>query len=141
MSVSPIDARELGARLKQVREVRGLTQAEFAAHLGLHFQTYRNYEGGDRDVAVGVLLTLAAEDVSASWLLEGIGPMRKPNMRAIVARAALALDDAAASMKVKLTSKKRAEVLGELVIRALELDADEVRTRSEATNLISLAAA
>ena len=141
MSVSQPDARDIGSRLKQVRESLGLTQPEFASRLGLHYQTYRNYEAGDRDATVGVILALTTDGFSPTWLLTGVGPKKVPDYRAVIATASLALDDASAALKLRLTSKKRAEVLGELVMRAVELDADEGRARAEATTLLRLAAA
>lgn len=141
MSVSPPDARSIGNRLKQVRELLGLTQPEFASRLGLHYQTYRNYESGDRDASVGVILALTADGFSPAWLLTGVGPKKVPDYRSVIATASIALDDASAALKLRLTSKKRAEVLGELVMRAVELDADEGRARAEATTLLRLAAA
>lgn len=62
MSESPLEAmdpRTLGARLKEVREARGMTQQAVADHLGVARTTLVAIEKGDRRLKPGELIALA----------------------------------------------------------------------------------
>jgi len=51
--------KELGERLRIVRTVRGLTQAELAKAVGLSFQQIQKYEQGSNRVSASMLLELS----------------------------------------------------------------------------------
>src|SRR4051812_3243088 len=57
--LSPIDARALGARLRQAREDRGLTQDQVAQHLGVARTTVVAIEKGERRVRAEELVELS----------------------------------------------------------------------------------
>lgn len=46
-------------RVKDLREDRGLTQAEFAAQIGLHTTTYARYERGEREFPFDIVIAIA----------------------------------------------------------------------------------
>src|SRR3954471_21059322 len=58
--LSPIDARALGARLRQAREDRGLTQDQVAQHLGVARTTVVAIEKGERRVKAEELVELSS---------------------------------------------------------------------------------
>lgn len=60
----------LAERIKHMREVRGLTQAELADAIGISRMSVSNYEAGDRTPDANVIIKLALYlDVSADYLL------------------------------------------------------------------------
>ena len=68
-------AKSYGARLKTARQALGFATAkDFALHLGMKEQTYRNYERGDRKVSYEELQKIAEAGVSMDWLILGHGP-------------------------------------------------------------------
>jgi transcriptional regulator with XRE-family HTH domain len=72
---------ELGARLAELRQQRGLTQAEVATRLGVSQQTVNSFEKGRRRVPVSTLPDLAELlEVSIEQLIEGerAAPKRGP---------------------------------------------------------------
>lgn len=70
------DPRSAGAVGGRIAEARGrMTQAEFAAQLGVHEGTLGRYERGERLPDVEFINALSAHaDVSPLWLLYGEGP-------------------------------------------------------------------
>ncbi|MDF8373622.1 helix-turn-helix domain-containing protein [Weissella paramesenteroides] len=64
-------------RLKELREAKGLSQRQLANELGMVHQTYSNYERGEREPRIDVLIKLADYfDVSVDYL---IGHEKTPN--------------------------------------------------------------
>ena len=69
---------DLGRRLKEAREVAGLTQAEAGKLGGVGRDAVRGYEEGNRTIPADYVAALALEvGWSAHWLLTGTGP-RQP---------------------------------------------------------------
>lgn len=63
----------LGERLKELRA--GLTQAEFAALLGVHGNTIKNWEKGTHFPDYKILMVLVEKyELSVKWLMLGIEP-------------------------------------------------------------------
>jgi Zn-dependent peptidase ImmA (M78 family)/DNA-binding XRE family transcriptional regulator len=74
--LSPIDLRVLGARLRQAREDRGLTQDQVAQHLGVARTTVVAIEKGERRVKAEELVELSSLfGRSLSSLLQGGPPV------------------------------------------------------------------
>ncbi len=60
----------LGARLKELREEKGLTQRQLAKELNLNAVTYLHYEKSQREPPLAVLASMAIYfDVSVDYLL------------------------------------------------------------------------
>lgn len=60
----------LGQRLKNLREERGLTQAQVASQLGLNSVTYLRYEKAQRQPPLSVVADIAMfYDVTVDYLL------------------------------------------------------------------------
>ena len=60
----------LGARLKELREERGLTQKELSALLNLNSVTYLHYEKAQRELPLSLLIQFAKfYGVSTDYLL------------------------------------------------------------------------
>ena len=58
------------ARIRQLRENAGLTQAQMAAELQCSQRVYSNYERGDVDIPISVLIMLAKfHQVSTDYLM------------------------------------------------------------------------
>jgi transcriptional regulator with XRE-family HTH domain len=64
----------IGARLRQIRGER--TQAQFAALLGFHKNSYADWEREKAEIGAGALGRLGELGISADWVLRGEGPMR-----------------------------------------------------------------
>lgn len=64
--------REIGSRLKLIREKEGLTQEKFAEKLGISFSTYQKYENGLLTVPIIILRKLHEQcRASADYILFG----------------------------------------------------------------------
>ena len=57
-------------RLKQTRHAKGLTAQQMADMLGVQLRSYRNYESGDREPSLAMLVKIAdILDVSLDYLM------------------------------------------------------------------------
>ncbi|MFB0516084.1 MAG: helix-turn-helix domain-containing protein [Candidatus Neomarinimicrobiota bacterium] len=65
-------------RLKEIRKLRGLSQAEFAKTLGVPLRSYQAYEVGEHPFSEDLLKRLAGIGISVQWLLTGDGDMNAP---------------------------------------------------------------
>lgn len=135
--MKPIDTSAVSKRLKQVRDRLGHTHAEMAARLGVHFKTYSNYESGERDLPLEVVLKLVSDaGISPAWLLTGTGPQQPEDLREAVVRSASSLRKAMKSLGVKLSDSKHDQILAELIVRDVESAQPQ-----DAVSLIRLVAA
>jgi len=66
---------DVGRRLVQLRKALGLSQAQLAERLGVHWQTILRIETGQRKVNAEVLAGLCGMGYDATWLLTGQGDM------------------------------------------------------------------
>ena len=77
-AIRPIDAKDLGRRIYNLRSVRGMTQEELAAKIGKSPASVGHIERGMRLPSLEVLLALAAIfEVSLDYLLEKSLPPRE----------------------------------------------------------------
>lgn len=66
----------MNERLKALRKNLGLTQEEFAKHIGIKRNTLANYEIGRNDPIDAVLFSICREfNVNEEWLRNGTGEM------------------------------------------------------------------
>lgn len=64
--------KTFGARLRQVRRLRGLSQDELARRISMEKSAISKYESGSRGLSVGTVIDLAATlNCSPAWLLFG----------------------------------------------------------------------
>jgi transcriptional regulator with XRE-family HTH domain len=69
---------EIARRLRDLREISGISQDAFASELKLGIEQYRRYEDGEEDIPVGVLLAAAARlEVDVTSLISGTEPRMK----------------------------------------------------------------
>jgi transcriptional regulator with XRE-family HTH domain len=66
---------DIGGRLKALRDALGLTQAQFAARIGLPKATLVGYEVGQRKPGADALAAISRSGVNMTWLLTGEGDM------------------------------------------------------------------
>ena len=68
---------------ERIKTLRGdLTQADFAARVGINVNTLRNYERGDSIPNMEVAASICRYfNISGDWLLFGDGPMRRQGLR------------------------------------------------------------
>jgi class 3 adenylate cyclase len=79
-----MDLQELGARIKQRREARGLRQSDLASGLRVSPQAVSKWERGENAPDIVVLVPLARLlDVSVEWLLGG-SPVERETFEAAV---------------------------------------------------------
>ena len=62
---------ESGRRVKEVRELRGKTQEEFAEELCISTSALKKIESGENGVSNNILRKLIKMDVSSDYILEG----------------------------------------------------------------------
>ncbi len=67
--------KEIGSRLRQIREHLVETQTVFAQRFGLSRDDVANYELGRCDIPTRVLAELDRMGINLSWLLNGRGEM------------------------------------------------------------------
>ena len=66
---------QIGARIRELRTILGLTPDEVAHHAGIAPEQYERYENAADDIPIGVLYALAAEfGVDSTVLLTGDAP-------------------------------------------------------------------
>jgi transcriptional regulator with XRE-family HTH domain len=93
----------LASRLKQAREMAGLSQGQVAKILDMHRPSVTEIESGNRKVSADELAALAATyDVSPTWLL-GLSPDK------------LAIDDPQLRLAAREMSKLKKEDLEKLL--------------------------
>lgn len=64
----------IGRRITAVRTSTGMTQIEFAEHLGLSGRAYANYERGEREMPVALFKALyEIHRIDPVWILTGPG--------------------------------------------------------------------
>lgn len=69
----------LGERLKKIRGK--ISREAFVSELGVHQNTYKNYENGDRNPdADFISAVVRVYGIDPGWLLTGTGPMKIENM-------------------------------------------------------------
>lgn len=69
------EIRQIGARIRELRDIAGITTGDLAAKLGLPEDLYVKYESGESDIPVGVLFEISEMfKVELSVLLGGEGP-------------------------------------------------------------------
>jgi transcriptional regulator with XRE-family HTH domain len=67
--------RQIAERIKELREVSGVTQESLARDLGVPVETYRGYETGEVDIPVSLLYEVAARfHVELTQILTGESP-------------------------------------------------------------------
>ncbi len=67
------DCHEIGSRIRELREKRGMTQSELATKLLTSRETVNMWERGSRDIKTGMIIALAdALQTSCDYLLRGI---------------------------------------------------------------------
>lgn len=67
--------RQIAARIKDLREIAGLSVETLAGELGISAETYRQYEEGNIDIPIGFLYELSTKfHVELTAVLTGEGP-------------------------------------------------------------------
>jgi transcriptional regulator with XRE-family HTH domain len=77
---SPTDIdREVGTRLRALREEAGMSQTALAERAGITFQQVQKYENGANRVSISRLIQFCeALDVPPSQVLDGLSTARQP---------------------------------------------------------------
>ncbi len=111
--VHPVDAH-VGKRIREVRLLRGLTQANVAEQLGLSFQQLQKYETGHNRVSASRLYEIGSLlGVEPGYFFEGLpGEGRDP---------AVQLDERTARAAKALASIKDEAVRNQIQTMILEL--------------------
>ncbi|HEX2945854.1 MAG TPA: cupin domain-containing protein [Clostridia bacterium] len=67
--------KQIASRIKDLREIAGMSEESLAAELGVTADTYREYEGGNTDIPIGFLYEVANRfGVELTAVLTGEGP-------------------------------------------------------------------
>lgn len=71
----PVDLKAMGARLREAREAKRMTQAEVARAIGVETPSYWRYEsGGQQPGGESVALLCKTLGVTAEWIMFGEAP-------------------------------------------------------------------
>jgi transcriptional regulator with XRE-family HTH domain len=71
---NPKLSHQIGHRIQQLREEKGWTQRQLAAHLGISRSSLSNYESGDREITLPTLMrTAQLFGIPVDFLLPGAG--------------------------------------------------------------------
>lgn len=71
----PVDLKAMGARLREAREAKGMTQAELARAIGVETPSYWRYESGGQQPGGESLAALCRTlGVTAEWVMFGEAP-------------------------------------------------------------------
>ena len=74
---TPVDDKDIGRRLRDLRSRRGLSQAEVAERLGVHQSLVSEYERGTVRVPSPILAALAGILRSSSDQILGLKPLKE----------------------------------------------------------------
>jgi len=67
--------KQIALRIREIREIEGITQETLASELGISAETYARYEAGETDISVSVLYQIANRfNVELSAILTGDNP-------------------------------------------------------------------
>ena len=67
--------RQIAARIKEIREISGISAETLAQKIGLDADLYNRYESGDIDIPVGIVFQISELfNVELSVLLGGDNP-------------------------------------------------------------------
>ena len=67
--------KQIASRVREIREIEGITQETLASELGISAETYARYEAGETDISVSVLYQIANRfNVELSAILTGENP-------------------------------------------------------------------
>jgi mannose-6-phosphate isomerase-like protein (cupin superfamily) len=67
--------KQIAGRIKEIREISGTSAETLASKLGLPYETYLRYEGGNSDIPVGIILSIAELfNIDMSVMLGGDNP-------------------------------------------------------------------
>ena len=67
--------RQIAARIKEIREISGISAENLALKLGLLTETYNKYESGESDIPVGIIYEISEMfNVELSVLMGGTNP-------------------------------------------------------------------
>lgn len=76
MKAATCDLAVLGARMKDAREVLGLSRPAFTHKFGgASVRTLENNEGGSNEAGICLMEAFVRAGINANWLLTGEGPM------------------------------------------------------------------
>lgn len=69
------DIKQVAARIREIREIKGVSAESLADRLSLPLETYLRYENGDSDIPLGVLFNIANHfQIELSSLITGEEP-------------------------------------------------------------------
>ena len=82
---------EISDRLTSLRKSLGINQIPFAKQIGASQSAYANYERGATAIPINLAVKICRDyDISAEWLLLGVGSMKTLDAGGIVEGAVLA---------------------------------------------------
>jgi transcriptional regulator with XRE-family HTH domain len=84
------DPKTIGARIRQARIEKGLTQVDLAAAIGVSRAHLTNVEGGNGGLALDKLSILARETgTTVAWLIGEVAPFDQPRTDLLAAYDAM----------------------------------------------------
>lgn len=107
----------IAERLRRLRQELHLTQQEMASKIGIHHQTYKNYESANRQLTIPVLLKIIETfKILPDALFRQGGPFFMEEFRTIIERTSLELRKTLVESEISLSPEKENQLLAELVV-------------------------
>ncbi|MGD9950514.1 MAG: helix-turn-helix domain-containing protein [Desulfobulbus sp.] len=128
------EKREIGSRLKWIRERLGMSGAEFGASIGISQSKIADLERGKTKISIELMGLLERKyGISRDWLIEGIGHWERSTL---IKKTIQAIEDAE-DLLPQMLMEIEAEKLNELGLRTdadVGKDIDRVQTCLKAIN-------
>jgi transcriptional regulator with XRE-family HTH domain len=75
LSVMTEQLKQIAERIREIREISGISAETLATKLGLQYDTYLNYESGNSDIPVGIIISISELfNIELSVMLGGDNP-------------------------------------------------------------------
>lgn len=129
----------VGARIKQVRGVLGLTQKGLCEATGLPLPSLKNYEVSQTIPGGEAILALMHAGINANWLLTGDGPMLMADLAGVLDRERMRISLKAIEKGLKATERVMDPAAkADLLLAVYDLLEDS--TEEKVMNLVKFAA-
>jgi mannose-6-phosphate isomerase-like protein (cupin superfamily) len=75
LSVMTEQIKQIAERIREIKEISGISAETLASKLGLQYDTYLNYESGNYDIPVGIIISISELfNIEMSVMLGGDNP-------------------------------------------------------------------
>ncbi|MCX8281766.1 helix-turn-helix transcriptional regulator [Phyllobacterium sp. 0TCS1.6C] len=113
--------RNVGKRLSEVRTRLGISQIPFAETLGISSSAYKNYERGEREVPLKLIIDICEKyEVNPAWLILGKGSETQVDIGEIIEASVIATHEFLSSEHKSISPERSGKIVSHLVNYALQ---------------------